>query len=80
MTEQIVFRDDRTFKAYHAACRWCNENGFSTGSMCGHQPIGILRGDAIIAKWRNLSQKEISVLDGKMTGDMRNGPVTVTIF
>jgi hypothetical protein len=42
-------------------------------------PRGILRGDAVIAKWRNLSHAERVALDGLMTGDMRHGPVTVTL-
>ncbi|KKU86983.1 MAG: hypothetical protein UY18_C0050G0011 [Microgenomates group bacterium GW2011_GWF2_47_9] len=80
MKESKLFSADGTFKAYYAACDWCSDSGFSVGTMDGRNPIGLIRGDANIEKWHNLSKKEIAALDGKMTGDMRNGPVTVEIF
>lgn len=73
---------DRTgdFEAFRDAESWLKENGYSWGSMQGDAPIGVMRGDYDIAKWRNLSTREINALDGTITGDKRNGPVTVTIF
>lgn len=38
-----------------------------------------MRGDVLIAKWHNLSAKERAECDGVMTGDFRNGPVTINI-
>jgi hypothetical protein len=72
---KITFDQTGDFAAYNAACRWCNENGISYGSMQGPDPIGLLRGNYAIAKWRNLSTKEREQLDGTITGDKRNGPV-----
>lgn len=42
-------------------------------------PVAVLKGDWSIAKWKNLSKKEIDVLDGRVYGDFRNGPVTVEL-
>jgi hypothetical protein len=81
MSQIKVFCDRKgDFSAYYDAEAWCAENGYSIGMMCGKLPIGILKGSYHIAKWRNLTKKEISALHGRMTGDMRNGPVTVEIY
>jgi len=48
--------------------------------MQGPSPRGLLRGSFDISKWRNMSKREISQLDGRMTGDMKNGPVFVEIY
>lgn len=81
MSNTVVrFEQVGDFAAYHAACKWLDDNGYSHGSMQRDDPIGIMRGDYSIAKWRNLSPKEVSALHGRITGDKRNGPVTVTIY
>lgn len=74
-----TFSEHGTFQAFYAAQRWLEKNGYSFGSNCRGSPVGILKGDFIIAKWRNLTPREIDQLDGQMTGDMRNGPVTVRL-
>lgn len=66
--------------AHRKAAAWCEENGYSVGEMCGPQPIGIMRGEWQIAKWRNLTKREQDQLDGTITGNFRDGPVKVTIF
>lgn len=38
-----------------------------------------MRGNYLIGKWRNLTGAERAALDGAMTGDGGNGPVTVTL-
>ena len=63
----------------YAAERWCKDNCISYGSPQVMAPRGLLRGDFCISKWRNLSKKEITELDGTMSGDMREGPVTITM-
>ena len=67
------------FAAYYAACDWCKKNGVSYGSMQRDDPIGLMRGDCDISKWRNMTKKEQDSLDGQMTGDKRNGPVIIEI-
>jgi hypothetical protein len=67
------------FSGCHEAERWLDARGYSLGYMQGPSPRGILFGDYEIAKWRNLSAKEKAQLHGTMTGDMRNGPVSVAL-
>lgn len=74
-----VFDEAGDFSACNAAEKWCKENGVSVGSMQRGDPRGLIRGDVSIAKWRNLRQADKDALDGQMTGDMRNGPVTVLL-
>jgi len=42
-------------------------------------PVPVLKDDFIIAKWKNLTKKEVAQLDGKIDGDYRRGPATVTL-
>jgi len=75
-----AFKANGTFEAYYAACGWLSENGYSYGSMCMDQPIGIMKGNWGIAKWRNLTSSERKELDGTMTSnDFREGDVTINI-
>jgi hypothetical protein len=74
-----VFDEPGDFRANEAAERWLDENGYSVGRMQGSAPRGILRGDFDIQKWRNLSDAERDALHGTMTGDFRDGPITVRI-
>lgn len=78
-TTKVVFEQTGDFVAAHAAEQWCKERGISVGSMERENPRGLLRGDFSIPKWRNLSPSQRYSLDGRMTGDMRNGPVTIVI-
>lgn len=74
---RIVFEQQGTFAAMYAAEEWCRSNGISVG--CGEKgkPRGLLLGDFAISKWRNMNASEIAALDGRMTGDMRDGPVII---
>lgn len=76
-----TFDQAGTFAATRAAEQWLKENGYSVGPGCApSRKRGILRGDTWdIAKWRNMTQRERAALDGVMTGDMRDGPVTVSL-
>lgn len=80
IAKQIQFAEEGDFEAYRAATKWLKDRGFSHGSGQRGEPSGILLGDIMIAKWKNLSLKERLDLHGKLTGDHRYGPVTVTIF
>lgn len=75
-----TFHDQGDFAAQAAAKRWLHHNGYSVGIMQDGSPRGIMRGDVLIAKWKNLSLREKATLDGQMTGDMRAGPVVIEIF
>lgn len=75
-----VFDKTGDFEAFREAENYLKKNGYSWGSMQRDDPIGIMKGDYDISKWRNLSSKERNALDGTITGDKRNGPVTVEIY
>lgn len=74
-----TFSESGDFAAFDAACSWLSSLGYSIGSMQRGDPIGVVRGDCSIAKWRNLTAADRLVLDGIIEGDKRNGPVTVTL-
>lgn len=74
-----VFSQAGTFEAARAAEAWCKERGISYGPSDRYAMRGLLYGDFLIAKWHNLNKSEIAALDGRMTGDMRNGPVVIEI-
>lgn len=77
---KIEFKQEGTFAALHAAEAWCKTHGISVGQSCATGPTGLLFGKwDWIAKWRNLTPKERKELHGVITGDMRNGPVTITL-
>lgn len=76
---KVVFDNSGDFEAMRAAEAWCAKHGLSVGSMERWKPRGLLFGDYAIAKWHNLRQADKDALHGTMTGDMRNGPVTVTV-
>lgn len=68
------------FAPMYAAERFLEACGFSIGHCQRGSPRGILFGDFDIQKWRNLTEADREALHGTMTGDMRAGPVTITIF
>ncbi|WP_426113486.1 hypothetical protein [Pseudomonas sp. DSP3-2-2] len=74
-----TFTEPGTFQALYAAQKWLDENGYSYGPGSAMHPVPVLKGDFIIAKWKNLTRKEIAQLDGKIDGNFREGPVTVTL-
>lgn len=67
------------FEACREAEEWCNERGIAVGVMERSQPRGLMYEDCWISKWSNLSELERRKLTGRMTGDMRHGPVTIEL-
>lgn len=79
--EKHFFEVSGTFESYYAARTWAIENGYETGSMDGHNPIGMMKGYDYVAKWHNLNSKERNSLHGVMISDgFREKPVTILIF
>jgi hypothetical protein len=74
-----TFEQTGDFEAVHAAEKWCADNGISVGTMQADAPRGLKRGDYNILKWSNLDKSDEQSLDGRMTGDMRNGPVCIEL-
>lgn len=62
--EKMFKHDGTTFGAKCAAEKWLRENGFSYGSSSRDGPQGIVKGDAAIAKYRNLSSADKGEMDG----------------
>lgn len=77
--ERVIFEQAGEFAAVNAAEAWCRERGISVGAMERGQPRGLFYGDFAIAKWHNLNRADRAALDGRMTGDMRHGPVVIEI-
>lgn len=76
---KIVFDQLSEFEASRAAEAWCDERGIAVGAAQAGAPRGLLVGYFQIAKWRNLNDAERRELNGRMTGDMRHGPVTIEL-
>jgi hypothetical protein len=74
-----TFTGESTFDAYHEACAWLDQNGYSHGPTSIDGPVAIFKGDCAVSKWRNLSAKERKAVDGLLDGDTRNGPITVRL-
>lgn len=74
-----TFEQQGTFAALDAARAWLKQSGYSYGSTCLGEPVGILKGDFIIAKWRNLTRAERNKLDGTLDGNFREGPLTLCL-
>lgn len=64
LIEKVFKADGTTFGAYYKACEWLTENGYSYGSGCITGPIGVVKGDACISKYRHLSIRDINSMDG----------------
>lgn len=67
------------FEACREAEEWCRARDIAVGKMERAQPRGLAVGSYAISKWGNLRPHERTSLDGKMTGDMRHGPVVVEL-
>lgn len=77
----IEFNESGDFQSYYKACEWLKENGYSYGSMERGEPIGLMKGDFNISKWRNLRPFEREKLDGIMTSrSFRESSVKITIY
>lgn len=75
-----TFYETGDFKAKYAAEKWLDNNKYSYGSMQMDKPIGILKGEIYISKWRGMTDIEKGQLHGLMTSnDFRIGPVLIEI-
>lgn len=71
----------QTFSGLYAAQAWLKENGYSYGSLCGFEPVAIVKGPYnLTQKWRNLTSKERAFVDWQITSkDFRNGAVQIRV-
>jgi len=80
--QTIEFTEKGTFAALYSAQSFVASRGYSAGSLCGDLPVALIRGKGIlIAKWKNLTEKEKAFVDGTITSpNFREGPVTVKLL
>lgn len=76
---EVRFTQTETWAAARAAEEWCRERGVSYGPSDRTNTRALMVGDWHIAKWHNLSPKERRESHGTITGDHRNGPLTLRI-
>ena len=62
--EKIFKGDGSTFGATYEAENWLRDNVYSYGSSCMFSPQGVVKGEAYISKWRNMTKKEQKSMDG----------------
>jgi len=75
-----VFEPAGDFGAMRSAEKWCADRGLSVGEPEDGRGRGIVRGGVVLPKWTELTQNQKDTLDGRMTGDMRVGPVVVELW
>lgn len=81
IAEKHYFDAEGDFESYYAANSWARENGYTTGSMDGFNPIALMKDYDYVAKWHNISNKERQMVHGVMISDyFREKPVTILIF
>lgn len=82
--EQKEFKVPGTFESMYAAQNWLTENGYSYGSTSATEPAAVMKGDYygydLPHKMKNFAAKEKRMVHGIITGDMREGPVTVYLY
>ena len=67
--EKLFEGNGKTFSAKYEAESWLRENGYSVGSSSIDGPQGVVKGEAYISKWRNMTKSEQSELDGVLYAD-----------
>jgi hypothetical protein len=78
---ELFKKDGKAFTAVAAAEKKAESLGFSYGSMCCDEPMGLVKGDIRIAKWWNIRHNELPQLDGALVSlDMREDDVALVIF
>lgn len=75
------FNFDGDFQSLYAAEKWLADHGYSVASGCAQSggKHGILKGDWVIAKWRNLTKPERAALDGVLIAH-RTGVARIQIY
>lgn len=77
---RVEFKQAREWATLNAAHAWCESRGVSYGSTDRTRTIALIaRPDVLVAKWHNLTSKERATVDGTITGDAREGPLSLRI-
>jgi len=78
-----VFTEEGNFSAYNSAESAAEELGLLVGGMQRNCPIALLKESnwyTPAPKWEHLKEEDMAEIDGTITGDMRFGPCTLTVF
>jgi hypothetical protein len=82
--KQQTFKVDGTFQSMCAAQAWIKEQGYSYGSSSAVEPVAVMKGDyysyGLPEKMKNFTASQKNSVHGIMTGDHREGPVTVYLY
>lgn len=76
---EMKFEQSREWAALHAAEQWCRDHGISVGEPQGSAPRGLMLRNCVIGRWEDLSREDREELDGTMTGDLRHGPLVISL-
>jgi len=78
--------DERTFSEdpFHAMVGWLHDRGYDFGDKDGNNYIPVMKGYydryEIPRKWNSLDNRQKRFVHGVITGDMKEGPITVYLF
>lgn len=81
---QQEFKAEGDFVSMYLAHAWLKERGYDYGSTSATFPVAVMKGDYndydLPWKWKNFTAKQMNMVHGTITGNMRNGPVVVTLY
>ena len=81
VVETIHFPSTGTFTAFSVAEKKAVEMGYSVGSMCRDEPIGLAKDVGYIAKWHNIDSADKAHIEaGILSCDFREGDAVIAIF
>ncbi len=76
----IVFYAMGTWAALREAEAFLKGAGFSIGSGQRGAPTAVMFGDYLVSKWKNLNHDERRETHATLTGDNREGPLTLRLL
>lgn len=76
----VMFNNAGQFAALREATALLVKAGFSVGPTQRGAPAAVMFGDYLIAKWKNLNGLQRRETHATLTGDNRNGPLTIRLL
>lgn len=80
VTEQITLTDD----PLHSAYAWLYKKGYDYGTKNENDYIPVMKGYYdkydIPMLWKELTPQHKRFIHGVITGDIKNGPITIYLF
>lgn len=69
---------------FHNAVGWLHERGYDFGNKDGNNYIPVMKGYYdrydMPREWKSLDQKQKNFVHGLITGNIKEGPITVYLF